>query len=371
MKNKNHYFENLDGLRAIAALSVFFFHVTNWFSYPKTTFYNKVQVVFSFGGSGGILGVTFFFILSWFLITFLMFQEKQKYGNVNIGNFYVRRLLRIWPLYYLTLLIGFVIYPNLSSIIGNNYQEKANIILYLVFGTNYDHIFNAHPSTGILGVQWSVAVEEQFYLIWPILFYFVGNKKYFLYACTLLFIASEIFWLNQTDWATKYYHLFSNIRFLAFGGFCGYICFFYSEKVTSALRRLHKNTHIIIYIICLLLLLTYQKLSEINGMQIILHSLPYLFFGFVIIEQNYSINSFFKISSLKLLTYFGKISYGIYLLHMVAVYVVLNVFPKTEDLVLLKVVCSFLLTILFSHISYSYFERFFLNLKQKFSPQPI
>lgn len=366
MGNKS-YFENLDGLRAIAALSVAFFHIANWFHYPKTKFYNAVQVVFSFGGNGGKLGVTFFFILSGFLITFLMFKEQTKYGSINISSFYLRRVLRIWPLYYLTLLVGFVIYPFIMNLEGYPYNESASPFLYSIFATNFDHIYNGHPSIGILGVQWSVAVEEQFYLIWPILFFLFNDKRYFPYLLIILFISSEVFLHYTQDWSISYYHLLSNLRYLSFGAILAYITYLYSNKVVLFLNKITKKMNFFIYTFCLSLLLFQQKLPALYFLDLIVHFLPFFFFGFVIIEQNFSENSFLKISSFKPLNWLGKISYGIYLLHMIAVYFVLSMFSKNREFTLPFVLLTIALTIYISYLSYRYIENFFLLLKAKFS----
>jgi peptidoglycan/LPS O-acetylase OafA/YrhL len=109
------------------------------------------------------------------------------------------------------------------------------------------------------------------------------------------------------------------------------------------------------------LLISFPWYSYIN------HFIPTLFFGFVIVEQNYSPNSFFKIGSFRILNWLGKISYGLYLTHMIVIYIVLSVFPHDGSYVLLQILCVVLLTVLISHLSYFYIESFFLSLKNKFS----
>ena len=108
------YFKNLDGLRAIAAMAVVFTHIVSWI--PSEGYLNKyIGVLISFSSRGGKYGVTFFFILSGFLISYLLFHEQKINGKIRIGRFYMRRILRIWPLYYLTVIIGFYIYPFFDS----------------------------------------------------------------------------------------------------------------------------------------------------------------------------------------------------------------------------------------------------------------
>jgi peptidoglycan/LPS O-acetylase OafA/YrhL len=362
------YFKNLDGLRAIAAFSVILFHCGWWFSYPDRTLYRGLKFLLVFGGEGGHLGVKFFFVLSGFLITYLMFSEQAKRGRLNVLYFYVRRMLRIWPLYYMTLLVGFLIYPWLMHLAGKDFHETASGFLYSIFAANFDNIYNGYPKSGILGVQWSVAVEEQFYLLWPLLFFAFNRKKFFPFLLLIIIIFSELFYFNAETFEEKNFHLFSCFRFLAFGGLLAWLCFRKPENVRNFFSRINKLLTFFIYTVCILLLfLQRHLLISFPGYEYINHFLPILFFGFVIVEQNYSANSFFKIGSFRILNWLGKISYGLYLTHMIAIYIVMSVFPYDGSYVLLKILSAVLITVLISHVSYYYIESFFLSLKNKFS----
>ena len=107
--NQPSYFPHLDALRAIAALFVIFEHLSYWFLYPPTPFYDALKTVFSFGGNGGRLGVIFFFVLSGFLITYLLLRDEASNGRINVGHFYMRRILRIWPLYFLIVILALLV----------------------------------------------------------------------------------------------------------------------------------------------------------------------------------------------------------------------------------------------------------------------
>src|SRR5436853_3803242 len=294
------YFKNLDGLRAIAALSVILFHTGWWFTYPDTSFYRSLRFLLVFGGEGGHLGVKFFFVLSGFLITYLMYSEQERHGKLNVGYFYVRRVLRIWPLYYLTLVTGFLIYPWLMHLSGKDFQETANGFLYSIFAANFDNIYNSMPKSGILGVQWSVAVEEQYYLVWPLVFFAFSRKKLFPLLMLAIIIFSEIFFFDAKTFEEKTFHLFSCFRFLAFGGLLAWLCFQKPETVRNFLAKMNKAFTFVIYFTCIFLMLFQRKLLPIfPWYESINHFIPMLFFGFVIVEQNYSSNSFFKIGSFR------------------------------------------------------------------------
>lgn len=367
-QNKISYFNNLDGLRAIAAFCVISAHHSYWFEYPTTYFYNILKWLMSFGGNLGRTGVICFFVLSGFLITYLMFIELAKHGKVNVYYFYLRRVLRIWPLYFLTLFVGFVIYPLLSK----THTENASWLWYSLFIANFDNIYHGFPTVNMLGVQWSVAVEEQFYLLWPIMFLLVGKKKIFPYLLLIVIFISELFYITEgVSIIAGDYHFLSCIRYLSFGGLLAYLCYYETERMESFFAAIKKSFVIIIYIICLALMLLQNYFTEsFSAYKYIYHIVPVLFSGFVITEQNFSANSFFKIGSYKILGWLGKISYGLYLTHMIAINIVLGIVPAGSDFVLLKVLFSVLLCILISHLSYMYFEKYFLSLKNKFSVIP-
>jgi len=365
---KSVFFENLDGLRAIAALAVIFYHMSLWFAFPNETIYIYLKKLFSFGRVGGSLGVTFFFILSGFLITYLLFIEQENNNKINISKFYVRRVLRIWPLYYLTVFIGFVIYPLLFELSGEVYEETGNLFLYMVFGANFDPIYLKGSHNPILGVQWSVAIEEQFYLIWPLLFVFFIRTRSFSFYLLAIIILSELFSNFSNTWPLKYYHLFSNIKYLAFGALIAVYCYNKKEVIIENISKIPKLLNLIIYLTCLTLLFNRAQINILlPNHKFIFNIIAMVFFGYVLIDQNFSINSFFKIGKFKLLSWLGKISYGLYLNHMIAISVIISIFPKDETFLLTKFSLTLTITILMSHLSHKYYESFFIKLKNKFS----
>ena len=367
-KEKTVYFKNLDGLRAIAAFSVLFFHTCHWFKIPNNS---NTYYLLTFGKSGGILGVQFFLILSGFLITYLMFIEHTLNKKINIIKFYFRRLLRVWPLYYLTLFIGFFAYPLiLKTFTGITYSEDASLFLYSIFAVNFDHIYNKFPTIGILGVHWSVAIEEQFYLIWPLIFsLFIKTKKFPLFLIILI-LYSEIFYIQNINSYTGYYHFISNVRFLAFGAIIAYLCFFKLKLTENILQKISKKMNLLIYIGCILLMFFQSILLEKSHyFSFIIEIIPTFFFSYVILDQNFSNTSFFKLGEIKVLNWLGKISYGIYLYHMIAIYFVINLIPMKKETIPLQLLITIILTILISYLSHKYFESFFINIKKKFSYQ--
>ena len=166
---KGLYFPGLNGIRALAALSVLLAHISSYkwrFGFTKSPSLTKVLL----SGSDAVI---LFFVLSGFLITYLLLTEIQKTGTVSIKKFYVRRMLRIWPVYYLILFLGLVGLPLLVQALryqGSFMPSAASpmqIILYIIMLPNAAAFFGALlPGISQL---WTIGIEEQFYLLWPAL----------------------------------------------------------------------------------------------------------------------------------------------------------------------------------------------------------
>ena len=150
LKKPAVFFPNLDGLRFFCFLSVFLYHSFTPFykEIKETALYNTVDFLFR----NGNLGVNFFFVLSGFLITYLLFVEREKLGKIDIPAFYVRRILRIWPLFFLCVIFGFVLFPYLKGFFGETSNETARPLYYFFFLNNFDFIQRGVPDSSTLGV---------------------------------------------------------------------------------------------------------------------------------------------------------------------------------------------------------------------------
>jgi peptidoglycan/LPS O-acetylase OafA/YrhL len=155
----------------------------------------------------GTAGVDFFFVLSGFLITYLLLQEIDQFGRIQLKKFYIRRILRIWPLYYLVLFVSFFAVPAASVFYIPGYSDQLyegflpklffsvllmpNVALFL-----YGEIPYASP-------LWSVGVEEQFYLFWPLVVMFSKGrlKIIFAFIAAMLLLKAGCFrgWYDRGD----------------------------------------------------------------------------------------------------------------------------------------------------------------------------
>lgn len=361
---KKIYFPNLDGLRFFAFFAVFLAH--SFYSESSQVTSSTIYQTFRHYGHLGMFGVNFFFVLSGFLITFLLIIEKQETGAISLKNFYVRRVLRIWPLYYAVIFIGFVIIPIIQRQIlaETSYQELANIWHYLLFVNNFSE---SEPTTAVLGVLWSIAVEEQFYLVWPILIALIPIKRLptafigiigLSMLCRLILIGYG------------YKHTLSCMSDLAMGSLFAYYSYT-SDRIVNWFGSL-KRWHIgLIYVIGISLFFLRRSWSDIPFMYLNERLLFSLFFVFIILEQNYS-TSPIKMHRSKIITSLGKITYGLYMLHFLAIYVVAKAFSHFFEDTLTSVVfyepsISLILSVGLAYVSYTYFEKFFLRMKKHYS----
>ena len=372
IKFKKPYFENLDALRFLAAFSVFIFH---FFSEATALFdidtsnsgYKLVNLLVS----KGTLGVNFFFVLSGFLITYLILWERQQTKDFNIKHFLIRRTLRIWPLYFLIVFIGFVLFPA----IFNGYETNHSLWHYMLFLANFDEIkVGLTDPINFLTAPWSVAVEEQFYIIWGLLLFALHRLKMFklwtVLVLTLLF--SLVFsFINYNDVRILYYHTFSVMSNIVIGSALA-LAYFQKKTWLIKLKNLNRWAIVLIYAMGFTMILAKNKIFA-GPFAAIEQVGVSIFFAFIIFDQVYLKNSILKVGTLKGFNHLGKMSYGLYLFHLVVIFVCIQLLEETllkfqaTSGILVLLLLSIAGTYLLSYLSFKYFETPFLSLKKRFS----
>jgi peptidoglycan/LPS O-acetylase OafA/YrhL len=311
----------------------------------------------------GIEAVYMFFVLSGFLIIRLIYQEKLN-GRFSIKKFYMRRVLRIFPLYYLILFFGFVFYqvilPMLSIPFDNNYSLVEGLLLCIFFLPN---IFGSlYKPGGILEILWSIGIEEQFYLLIAPLMFFIKPKRILSALALLTILYFGIFHSNGFEFLKQY-------QFVYFFVFAGGITAILEAKNYLAFLKTSPVIPVFILIITLIYFTTNLLEFEVDWIQNLLTSVIFALFIHTLAHNNRGITI-----KAKMINYFGTISYGIYMFHTIALNIIVFLFLKmkfvnnlTDSIVVLLInILTFVLTILLAHISYSYFESYFLKLKNKF-----
>lgn len=350
--NKTIYFPGLNGLRAIAAISVLIGHITS------TTFIN-----FNFNLppiSIGEHGVTLFFVISGFLITYLLLIEKEKTNNIDVKKFYFRRILRIWPIYYLFIAIGIILSFYISDI--KDIQSK-NILWYIFLSANFALVLN--ETVRFIIHYWSIGVEEQFYMFWPwfIKFDIKRITIKLLSIIFLLFILKSAFWYFGGN---KFilYKILSTTRFhCMLIGAIGAI-WYYNKQSFFLQISTHKTTQILSWVLFTIIFIGLIEFPAPLASEFI--SVLSLFLIMGQINTNRLINL-----DTKIFDFIGKISYGIYVIHPLIIIFYSIIFKNmnlsyfSQTLVVYSTILS--TTILVSYLSFAYFEKPFVRLKSKYT----
>jgi len=376
MGNKTIYFKNLDTIRFIAALMVFLGHAVSP-SYQYLPIKNSIWEKLLFAISNGGTGVSIFFVLSGFLITYLLINEYEFANKISLRNFYIRRILRIWPLYFLIIVFSFVIYPTMKSLIGLNNPIGSNMLYHLVFLSNFDVINiekNCFGSDAMSqNITWSVSIEEQFYLFWPLIFV-LFPRKLWLYLIVFVILASLLFRvLNSNDEIILYFHTFSVLLDLGIGGLLAFLIKS-NEKIKRFFEGSGTFVHISFFMISFILIFWSDFLFSFNYGSAVGRFFISTSFALIISAQAMTkMESKLSLSNVTIASNLGKYTYGIYLIHPIAMTLV-DVFARISkvpqnnfiNLIALSIV-SFSLTLLLSKLSFKYYESLFLFYKRKFT----
>lgn len=292
---------SLDGFRALSILLVIFAHLAIVESIP-----NALKTVLQNIGLGE-LGVRVFFTISGFLITFLLLKERAKNGRVNLKAFYMRRLLRIFPVFYTYLF--FVVAINLFM----GWHVSAWIFLGAFL---YTQNFALWGSNWLIGHSWSLAVEEQFYLLWPALFRKLNRNKITLTWMIILVIGGLMRVLHYKLPAFSTYLLapfFMNADFLFSGCFLAYFFFYQSEVL---IKWIQKANPFSVYLAILVLWFfsrfemhpVYDKLMVPVAGSVINLCICFLLAYFLIVKKSPG----FKFLNQPFISFIGKLSYSLY-----------------------------------------------------------
>ena len=366
------YFENLDALRFLAFFGVFLHHM--FYTQDPVLAVSPVLVSLDHFFSNGQLGVNFFFVLSGFLITYLLFAEEARDSKINVLSFYARRTLRIWPLYYACLIFAFFLAPLLYQWVARPLDETANPWMYFVFLANFDSIQNGIPATPPLSVLWSVAIEEQFYLLWPLLLTVITGKPGRISLFFAIILTSLVFTAINLSRGEFYLskHTLPAISDMAVGALLAFVCFF-QKKIIRRISLAKKWQILLCYALGICLILFQVNLFNHPFLFTLKRFVFSLFFAFIIAEQVFCRNSLFKVGRLRFLTYWGNRSYGLYCLHYLAIFLVLQITIPLEinrtlfGVCFIEPVAAMFLSLAIAWLSFRFFEQPFLKLKARTS----
>jgi peptidoglycan/LPS O-acetylase OafA/YrhL len=368
--NNINYFNGLNALRFFAAYFVVLHHAEQirmkyaMFNWKQHTLFNN-----------GSISVTFFFVLSGFLITYLLLKEQNNTGGISIKKFYTRRILRIWPLYFLLVTIGTIVIPFLLQMINYDYEMpyhfKDVILYYLFFAPFMVNILYGHH---LLEALWSIGVEELFYIIWAPLFKFLKKHILAIIVSVILLKLILSLILNYIEMNNYIVSVIGMLKFeaMAIGGLGAYMVF-KSKSDISKKRLFSFPVQVGVFLFMILYLFFRISLIEKSLTFKWLFSTPILseyllmaIFVWLIINVSLNPKTLMKLNN-KYLNFLGEISYGIYMYHMIIVFGMVLIFKSKLDglnNILSSAIFYTLLTasvIIVSYLSKKFFENYFLS----------
>ncbi|WP_179415834.1 acyltransferase family protein [Mucilaginibacter sp. E4BP6] len=375
--NLNHkHIIALDGLRGMAVLFVMIYH----FNFIDKISHTVPDNIFNYIISAGWIGVDLFFVLSGFLITGILISNKGK-SNYFI-SFYYRRTLRIFPLYYLYLILLFVFfYPFIVSRVDAVEVQKIHFtqsiqVWFWTYLSNIKQGIDGTFSTAGSSHLWSLAIEEQFYLIWPFIV-FITSVKQLKNISIIVIILSLLLriYLYFIGWSAQsiYIFTFTRIDSLAFGSLI-------ATLIRSGYVIPYKKFTYVFYglLICLLIIFCFFDTDYHRSPIIYLFSFTLLgaTFGVLVLLLQSSDSFKFPLKSIFLkrgLVFLGKYSYALYIFHPFVRFALAKVmgrpklFYNSEILwQLFFFALCFLLSIIIAQLSWHLYEKHFLKLKDRF-----
>jgi peptidoglycan/LPS O-acetylase OafA/YrhL len=325
----------------------------------------------------GVYGVPLFFFLSAFLITELLSKEQDQFGKISVKSFYIRRILRIWPLYF-TFFFGMVLVTLFSDKFGH--ISPGTQLAFSLFSGNWYITFNEWLSSYPINPLWSISVEEQLYILLPLVVFYAGKRglKIFSFLALLIAYVTVIYYAQKPtkgfsgEWTNSFIHF----QFFAAGILLSVYMKGWQSKWTTMSR-------VALFIAGLACWLVASIVCGIHADAPHLSTIPQAISGWFLILTGvvlfflslYGASDKYMPSAL---VYLGRISYGMYIFHITLFWIVYQIYKNelaafSEKIGLYEwrngvgFVIAFIATVAISMLSYRFFEKPFLRLKKKFT----
>ncbi len=341
------FFSSLDGIRGLSILAVLWHHTVEPFEQLPIT-------------SRGFLGVDMFFVMSSFLIVTLLLRERERHNDISLQKFYMRRTLRIFPVYYALLLVLAILFFGVARDSGMAADFRSKFPFYITYTSNWIH------DLSILAVTWSLATEEQFYLFYPLLEKYL--KKLVLPLMGVFLIINQLinYGILFPVAHSQLEILQSTFTPIIFGVLLAHLL--YNQRgFEIAYRLVGERWSAVIFAVALLILINIPAFgSDISGTpRLLIQILMTLLVASVVVREDHRLQPLLQIRPLMRL---GVLSYGLYLFHMLVRHVVYAVMARVGllEVPFLLLIAVTIGTWIAAELSFRFFESPFLKLKKRF-----
>ena len=344
-------FSSLDGLRFFSIVPVIIHHSVS----DESSHIRLLEL--------GFLGVDLFFVISGFLIVTLLLRERDKTNNISLRKFYMRRTLRIFPLYYGVIAAYFLLYKFILTDSDYGEQYLSEIWIYLTYTANFFPVAFA--------IVWSLAAEEQFYLLWPTIEKYFKRSVMVILAALILINQVINFPVGKAMLAEVFGKDFLELSItqttftpILLGVLVAHLL---NQKRSFEILSLLTAHKIMpwVYLVLLVILCQFSP-PDISGLpRLAIQVCMALLLTSCVIRQDHYLNPVLTFQPVKRI---GTVSYGIYLLHIISIVIVTKILNRFGvDYEIFVFLLGALLSIILAEISFRFYERPFLQLKKKFS----
>jgi len=308
-------------------------------------------------------GVTLFFVLSGFLITYLLLMEKSKFEKIDLRKFYMRRIFRIWPVYYLLIIITAVlIFLHVFEIKLDRIPQT--ILYYSFLFSNVGYAMGL----GVLAIfpLWSVGVEEQFYSFWPLLISKSKNIIRSMVIVILIFLAIKVIFRIIDNRYVYRFITMTSFDSMAFGGIAAFIVMTNNKFLTVIFNPFVQFFAWLLFTLSIFL-------NPVHVATIIDPEIYSIIFAIIIVNVCSNPKTIVNLEN-RFMNFVGRISYGLYIYHL-TVFILLAFLMKkyfatnlqSPKSYFLIYTLTILITFFIASLSYRFFERLFLRKKERYS----
>lgn len=375
---KRSHFDNVDALRFLAFMAIFISNcfVTNNQELKASTLFGDLK---QFSGNLAGAAYSFLFILTGFLNTWTVFEERFIYKHINLLRYYMRRVLTIIPLYLLIVAIAFYVLPQVNTGLETDPPAQgAPLWAYLTFTQNFWTVPVDSPVDLVSSNLWSIAVYMQFVILWPVLMNIFRRNETVLFALVLLVFAGSA-WMMSGDESYRYSSLNILCEFVT-GAYIAYFSFF-KYPLYTWFKKNTRRTIGFIYLVFFIYMVFRERILHLipetvpdQAIFLAERLLLCAALGFFLFEQNFNSNSVLKASKLKIFNAPGERVYGLYMFHAIGVIIGYQILvflvdqQKGWSVFILEPFLCLVATAVLALFSYEYFERKFLRRRKNYQP---